>query len=141
MHVPPIRVQVFDFFLNEGQRDWSSEFQELYGRSSALAAARRNKMKEDREAGAKSDLSMTDLTGTYKNDYLGDLSISILDGQLAITCRSDRHIVLEHWHYNTFLGKIIEYEHDQGDLIDFDRDADGLISFNLYGYEFKKYGN
>lgn len=131
-----IMYKVFDFFTGDGSFDWSQELFELYGQRNKEAKERQQKVVESRVKGTSPDIHMDQLTGTYINDYLGTIVLEYSDNQLSITCRKDRHIDLEHWHYNTFLGKIREYAHDSGSLLDFDRDADGKISLNLYGYDF-----
>ena len=131
-----IMYKVFDYFLNLGSRDWSSDLLSLYSKRNERNIARREKMKQDRIENAPATITPDQMIGTYSNFYLGELNITLENSELTITCRPDRHIILNHWHHNTFLGNIQEYEHDQGSLIDFDLDSRGKLSFVYGGYEF-----
>lgn len=132
-----LMYKVFDVILGLGDRDWSTDIKSIYDGFAADSKARRNRRTAEQVANAPADISIEELKGEYTNDFLGDLTIEMSD-LLRINCRKDRHITLSHWHHNTYMGKIEEYKQDTGDLVDFDRDANGLISFTLYGYEFTK---
>lgn len=133
-----IMYKVFDYLLGLGHRDWSLEVKNLYDRRAERSLANRRKVFEKRHSEKPLTITYEEIVGTYSNELLGNLKVDIQNNQLLITCREDRHIILSHWHYNTFLGKIFEYEHDQGDLIDFNRSAQDKLSFSLYGHDFKK---
>ncbi len=132
-----LMYKVFDHILGLGDRDWSTDIKSIYDGFAVTSKKRRKRRSTERVANAPADISIDELQGVYTNDFLGDLIIEMSD-ILRINCRQDRHITLSHWHYNTYMGKIEEYKQDTGDLVDFDRDASGEISFSLYGYEFKK---
>ena len=132
-----LMYKVFDHFLGLGDRDWSTDIKNICDGFAADSKDRRRRRAADRVANAPSDIPVSALQGVYKNDFLGDLTIEMSD-VLRINCRKDRHILLSHWHYNTYMGKIEEYKQDTGSLIDFNRDAEGHISFNLYGHQFVK---
>ncbi len=133
-----IMYKVFDFILGLGDRDWSTDLFRLYSKRNDQGKMRREKLIASRIPNAPSNIPAQNMTGTYENAYLGILTITNSNEELIINCRPDRHISLDHWHNNTFLGRIVEYEHDTGDLIDFDVDAMGNLSFTLFGYEFAK---
>jgi len=133
-----IMYKVFDYILGLGDRDWSTDLKEIYDDRDAWRDQRRSDLVASRVSDAPANLSKNEMIGTYEHKSLGVLEIVYKDDRYVINCRPDRHIALSHWHYNTYMGKILEYTHEQGDLIDFDRGANGGISFNLYGYVFKK---
>ncbi len=133
-----IMYQVFDKIMGLDSRDWSTDLFKIYSDIDQASKKRRENTVKARIANKPSDMPFLDMIGTYTNDYLGSLNIGLVNGQLRITCRPDRHIILEHWHFNTFIGRIEEYAHDSGDLIDFNRSAKGRLSFDLYGYSFHK---
>ncbi len=133
-----IMYKVFDHISNFAERDWSTEFHKLYSdRSKELARARKERMTVKGEYLPRT-IDNALIPGTYSNDYLGQVIIEIQDNQPRITCRADRHLKLNHWNHNTFVGKIEEYAHDQGTLIDFDLGANGNVTMNFMGYEFIK---
>ena len=133
-----IMYKVFDHFMGSSDRDWSTELLELYSNRSEQQRLRRVAVTSSRKENTKPDFTPDQIVGTYVNNYLGKLTISFTEGQLRINCRADRHIVLDHWHYNTYMGKIEEYDHDEGSLVDFDLSAMGQFSFTLYGHEFNR---
>ncbi len=132
-----LMYKVFDHIIGLGERDWSTDIKSIYDGFAADSKERRMRRASERVANAPADIPVSTLEGVYTNDFLGQLTIEISD-KLRINCRKDRHITFSHWHYNTYMGKIEEYKQDTGSLIDFDRDAQGNISFNLYGHEFVK---
>lgn len=134
-----LMYQTFDHFMGkESERDWSADLLPIYNNINNWRKERRSKQVSNRIKGTSADFPLTEMTGTYTNDFLGHLTLSIVDEQVQINCRPDRHILLEHWHFNTFMGRIKEYEHDLGDLIDFDIDETGAFSFKLQGFEFRR---
>ncbi len=130
-----IMYKVFDEMMGIGDRDWSTDIKAIYDRRAADRQEGLTRRIHQRQKDKPSDITIDEMMGTYVNEYLGQLTIDDTD-KLRINCRTDRHITLTHWHHNTYMGKIEEYLQDNGSLIDFDRSAQGNLSFNLYGYEF-----
>ena len=133
-----IMLQVFDFLLGKDDRDWSTNLHELYGARAEGAENRRKAMIEARKEDRPATIDISEITGTYENEFLGKVTLAFTDNQLVGQFRSDRNASFVHWHDNTYMVKLIEYAHDRGDLIDFDRHADESISFKFAGYTFKK---
>jgi CubicO group peptidase (beta-lactamase class C family) len=132
--------QIFDSILDLGNRDWSTDLKKIYDQRAQYQEDRHNAMIHDRIPNQPSDITESEIIGKYKNEILG--IVEIVKGNnpynYVINCRSDKHLGLKHWHYNTYIGALKEYPHDRGDLMDFDRDANGKISLFLYGYVFEK---
>ena len=131
-----IMYKVFDFFTGKSDRDWSTDLLSLY---TNIDDGRKNRLKDRDDARVKNTspvLLNEDLMGTYVNEYLGKLEVVNDQDVLKVLCRKDRTIALTHWHYDTFMGKIEQYEHDTGTLIDFNKTGMGEVSFTLYGHKF-----
>ena len=134
-----LMYKVFDVFQDNPPRDWSSEFKSLYDGFKQASENRRNQLKEERLPNTSPSRDLEKYTGSFVNERLGSVDISMKDdGQFNIQFREDRNMTLSHWHYDTFLAKIDEYIQDQGNLVSFHSNHDGVESITIYGYEFTK---
>ncbi|MFT4565755.1 MAG: CubicO group peptidase (beta-lactamase class C family) [Saprospiraceae bacterium] len=134
-----LMYKIFDDLLGLESRDWSRDIKQLYENIRTGSIVRRALRLGNREKEAPPTHALEVFTGIYKNKFLGQLTIALHEDGLRITTRSDRHIILSHWHYNSFMGIVEEYkEFEKGSLFDFDINAYGQPSLDLYGYEFEK---
>ena len=134
-----LMYKIFDELLDIDSRDWSGDIKQLYENIRAGSYIVRKKIEKDRVSNAPATHALEYFTGSYANDFLGKLTITSHKDGLRITTRPDRHIILNHWHYNSFWGVVEEYQRfENGSLFDFDIDAYGRPALDFYGYEFKK---
>ena len=134
-----LMYKIFDELLDLESRDWSADIKQLYENIRAGSAVRRVLRQANREKEAPLSHDIEAYTGIYMNDFLGQLTIALHEDGLRLTTRSDRHILLSHWHYNSFMGIVEEYkDFETGSLFDFDINAYGQPSLDFYGYEFEK---
>jgi len=134
-----LMYKVFDTLLGLESRDWSADIKQLYENIRAGSELRRTSLEKSKKANAPATHPLDHFTGVYHNDFLGKLSIALHEDGLRVTTRADRHIILRHWHYNSFMGIVEEYESfEDGRLFDFNIDAYDRPSLDFYGHEFVK---
>mgnify|MGYP001227181722 CR=1 FL=1 len=51
----------------------------------------------------KPSLTLDQYSGTYQNEMLGVVNVSVVNGQLQIDVNNHLNYKMEHWHYNTFI--------------------------------------
>ncbi len=134
-----IMYRVFDSLLGMNDRDWSVDIKALYDKRKQNSIDRYKALKAQRIADTHPSLPLEKYTGTYTNKFLGSLTVEMYKEGMRITTRSDRHVLLEHWHYNTFWGVVEEYaDFENGFLVDFDLDGKNQVTLSLFGYTFDK---
>lgn len=134
-----IMYKTIDVMLDLPSQDWSTEFKELYEKFDKDSDSRLAEREAKRHRDTKSTLALDAYAGIYSNQYLGEITIYVVGGKLEAQVRSDRHLKFEHWHYDSFLMKIKEYEaFDNGSLVDFHVDSQLNISLSLWGDDFRK---
>ena len=134
-----LMYKAFDMFLNHEERDWSTEVKNLYDGFKQQSEIRRQKMIESRVTGTTPSRELSSYTGEYINKEHGSVEVTTgHDGSLHIRFRDDRNLVLDHWHYDTFLATKAEYPQDRGSLLQFNSNTNGINAFEVYGYTFTK---
>lgn len=133
-----IMYKVFDVLLGKNNIDWQRGLYDIYQPDSGWSEERQKERSEKRVANTSPTLPLEKLEGTYKNEFLGSFQVGQIGDRLQFTFRDDRHLVLDHWHYDTFLAKIEEYATDSGSFVMFQFDGDFTPAIDLYGYIFEK---
>ena len=130
---------LMDMLLGDAPRSWVAEINDIYDQSYKRRSAYRDQLEQERELNTSTTHELAMYTGTYSNEFLGELQITQINDQLRITTRSNRHLILDHWHWDTFYAAVEEYqEYEYGRLVDFDINPDGTPELDLYGYVFEK---
>jgi CubicO group peptidase (beta-lactamase class C family) len=120
-----LMYRVFDLFLGAPVRDWSTEIRALYGKRTARADSSRTADEAKRIRGTKPSLPEAKYVGTYSDQLLGKIIISMENGNLRARMSSSLAGSMEQWQYDTFR---IRWDNrwDGTDLVTFSIGQDGL---------------
>jgi len=116
-----------DVLLPAPERDWSTEFQQLYGRIRAQATAAERRTDSLRVANTRPSLPVTAYPGTYEDPLSGTIRISDRQGRLRLVVNETLRGTLTHWHYDTFR-LTFDNAWEGTEMITFGLDPDGTIS-------------
>ncbi|MDX1406837.1 MAG: serine hydrolase [Saprospiraceae bacterium] len=131
-----LMYKVFDIAAGElNGRDWSAEFRDLYQGLLAQRDSRRAERMAQRIEGTTPGFDLAAYTGTYSNDYLGKVVVVLEQGVLLLELGPHR-LPLEHWHHDTFRGKLAVWSDDL--FLTFIPDAEGNISMTLFDRKLTK---
>lgn len=134
-----LMYKIVDTLLGLPSRDWSPDIKNLYENIRNGNLIQKKVTMPPKVADAPPTHPLETFIGQYHDDFLGKLTVEQYKDGLRITTRADRHIVLTHRQYNTFNALIEEYASFEDEfLVDFDIDAYGRPSINLYDTVFKK---
>lgn len=97
-----LMYRVFDHFLGNPVRDWSTDLRALYGKERARDDSTRKANEARRISGTKPSLPLEKYAGTYADSLVGSLVVSIENGKLRARVSSFRAGSVEHWQYDTF---------------------------------------
>jgi CubicO group peptidase (beta-lactamase class C family) len=97
-----LMYRVFDAYLRNPPRDWSSDFLHLYGGLRAAADSARQRTIARRIPDTHPSLPLTQYAGTYADSLVGDVVVSLDDGKLRLRTSTTHAGTLEHWEYDTF---------------------------------------
>lgn len=131
--------KTFDMLaLGNATRDWSKEFQTLYGGITAKAEKEKKDFESKRVMNTTPPLALKEYAGKYSDPLYGDLEINLNGNQLVIDINHFEKATVEHWHYNTFRG-MYQHDWDGHALANFTLNSKGEVSkVNLDGMEFTK---
>lgn len=96
-----LMYKAFDLWLGFGDRDWSSEFQQLYAVGWAAQDSARARAQRNRPAPSAPPRPLVEYAGTYTDSLMGDVRIE-LDGGLLRLRRGELSGSLEHWAADNF---------------------------------------
>jgi CubicO group peptidase (beta-lactamase class C family) len=97
-----LMLRVFDLYLGEPRRDWSTELKALYDSLDAEAAAHRAEVEAKRVPDTRPSLALARYAGSYADSARGTVTIT-LDGDHLVFARSPFLTGdLAHWHFDTF---------------------------------------
>jgi CubicO group peptidase (beta-lactamase class C family) len=133
-----LMYRVFDLFLGNPVRDWSTDLRTLYQKERTRADSTRRANEAKRIRGTKPSLALEKYAGTYKDPLLGDIVVTAENGSLRVRASSLISGSLEHWQYDTF--RIRWDNRWQGpSLITFSIGQDGLPgTASLYGVTLRR---
>ena len=97
-----LMYRVFDAYLGNPPRDWSSDFLRLYGGIRAAADSARRRTIARRIPDTHPSLALARYAGTYTDSLVGDVVVSWENGTLRLRTSSTHAGTLEHWEYDTF---------------------------------------
>lgn len=131
-----LMYKVFDVLgPSDPQRDWSTEFWEMYAAFDREDKAREAERESQRVRSTQPDLSLEDIAGIYQNDYLGELLL-YNNGVQPVASIGQVTFTLSHWQYNTYRARIHPWDGDF--YVTVHLAADGEISLALFGETFEK---
>lgn len=89
-------------------RDWNTEVKALYDGFAADSEARREAFVAARVSDAGPTHALEAYTGTYSHPVWGEINLQLVEGELAAKL-PNYDITLDHWHYDTFLVRIVPW--------------------------------
>ena len=96
---------VFDFFLKnkgEQQRDWSTDFKQMYDGLKVRADSTRDARDKTRVVGTTPSVKLENYVGKYSDPLNGDALVTLENGKLHVKFTEKLTATLEHWHFDTF---------------------------------------
>ena len=97
-----LMYKVFDLYLGNPPRDWSTELLRLYGGIRAAADSARRRTEARRIPDTHPSLALSRYAGTYADSLFGSVSVAVENGALRLRTSSSHAGTLEHWEYDTF---------------------------------------
>jgi len=99
-----IMYKAMDLYaFKDDNRDWHKEIFKLYAGFRENAKEAKKKRNEGRIMETSPSLTLDQYSGTYQNEMLGSVTISLVNGQLQINVNKHLNYKMEHWHHNTFI--------------------------------------
>ena len=134
-----IMYKAMDLYaFNDDNRDWHKEIFKLYDGFRENAKEAKKKRNEGRIMETSPSLTLDQYSGTYQNEMLGVVNVSVVNGQLQIDVNNHLNYKMEHWHYNTFItNKDPNWRFET--LINFNLNTSGKIGeLEVFGEKFTK---
>ncbi|UFH52345.1 serine hydrolase [Spirosoma sp. KNUC1025] len=97
-----LMYRAFDEFALGVSRDWSADFQKLYGGIKQRAKQAERKADSTRVLNTKPSLPLSAYVGSYTDPLYGKADITLQDGALHLSLNNIMSGKLEHWNYDTF---------------------------------------
>jgi len=96
---------VFDLYTRDTPRDWNAEYKQMLDPVMKAAKEAEAAMEKARVAGTRPSVEPVKFVGTYSDSLYGDIVVTDRAGTLAVRFGIFEG-TLEHWHYDTFRGKM-----------------------------------
>ncbi len=145
-----LRYRILDKFLTGADHDWAKEFLGYKKQGEAAEAKEKEVRHAARQLNTKPSLSNEGYTGTYRDRYYGDATITIENDQLKLTMiPTKRYFVapMNHWHHDTWQFDFPEAFLPEG-FVTFSFDSNGKVEgfkidlpnpdFHFYKLDFRK---
>jgi hypothetical protein len=97
-----IMLDVFDRYIGDARRDWSSDIRTLYEGLRREADAEERKADTRRVIGTRPSLALPAYAGTYSDPLYGDVVITLEGNRLRARYGGAYVGPLEHWNYDSF---------------------------------------
>jgi CubicO group peptidase (beta-lactamase class C family) len=97
-----IMLDVFDRYIGDARRDWSSDLRTLYEGLRREADAEERKADTRRVIGTRPSLALPAYAGTYSDPLYGDVVITLEGNRLRARYGGAYVGPLEHWNYDSF---------------------------------------
>ena len=97
-----LMFRAFDEFALGTDRDWSAEFQQLYGAIKQRASVAERRADSSRVLNTHPSLPLTAYVGTYTDPLYGKAEVTLQAGTLRILVNNWLTGNLSHWHFDTF---------------------------------------
>jgi len=130
--------KAFDLFALGGNRDWSTEFFDLYKKLNDKVEKETKDFEAKRVTGTKPSFDLSEYAGKYSDPLYGQVEITLSENSLLVNMNSYAQAKLEHWHYDTFRGWYDKRWYGKANATFF-TDANGkIVKVNFDGAEFAK---
>ncbi|GAB4025162.1 serine hydrolase [Spirosoma koreense] len=97
-----LMYRAFDEFGLGLSRDWSADFQKLYGGLKEKAKLAERKADSTRVLHTNPSLPLTAYAGSYTDPLYGKATVTLQDGTLRFSLNDVMTGKLQHWHFDTF---------------------------------------
>ena len=97
-----LMYRAFDEFALGVSRDWSAEFQKLYGGIKQKGKLAERKADSTRVLNTKPSLPLTAYVGAYTDPLYGKADVTLQDDALRVSLNNTMTGKLEHWNFDTF---------------------------------------
>jgi CubicO group peptidase (beta-lactamase class C family) len=94
--------KAIDTWLGTGNRDWSKDLRDIYGRMQAQGDSAQARAEARRIKDTKPSLSLEQYAGTYVDSLYGKAVVTFENGALRMRTSSKHAGNMEHWQYDTF---------------------------------------
>lgn len=121
----------------ETGRDWSTEFYALYKKIREEGKKKEKEKEAARVPGTKPSLPLASYAGQYENEIYGNVIIKQSGDSLIMEFPNNTRLYLQHWHYDTFIGKYNYFWYDKS-WVRFSLDEKGkVMQFEMDGTVYK----
>lgn len=97
-----LMYRLFDGYLGAPPHDWSGQLRTAIAGFEQQGEAVEKKREEERVAGTRPSLSLSQYAGVYSDSMYGDARVQLENNRLVVRYGSAFTGDLEHWHYDTF---------------------------------------
>ena len=124
-----ITYYVLDRYLNAPHSDWLEAFKKSAARADSSNKAAEQSAIAARDTTSHPSLPLVRYTGTYRDDWYGDVTITLEDSKPVIRFLHTPSLVggLEHWQYDTFIARWHDRELRADAYVIFSLNPDGSI--------------
>ncbi len=125
-----ILLHLVDHVLQAPRTDWLDAFNMVRAEADARTAGEAAGAASKRATGSNPHLPLASYAGAYRDDWYGEISISLEDGRLVLRFSQTPSLVgdLEHWQYETFVVRWRDRELKADAFVTFTLDPDGQIT-------------
>ena len=133
--------RLLDELLGLPAKDWHSFFLKKRALALQTRAAQKKARLATRRKGTRPSRELSAYAGTYRDRAYGEARVIVLGKHLVLAWSAFR-VGLEHFHFDTFLGKIekdVTRSRLEDELVRFELDGDGKVrTMHLLGRQFQR---
>jgi hypothetical protein len=120
---------IIDHFLDAPRTDWLAALRKTEAQARARMEEADRATANARVAGSKPSLPLPAYAGTYRDDWYGDVTVTLEEGRPVLRFTRTPSLVgdLEHWQHDTFLARWRDRELRADAFLTFALDADGKV--------------
>ena len=124
-----ILCHIIDHVLQAPRTDWLDAFKRVRAEANARVAGEAAGAASKRVTGSKPHLPLASYAGAYRDDWYGEIPISLEDGRLVLRFSQTPSLVgdLEHWQYETFVVRWRDRELRADAFVTFTLEPDGQV--------------
>jgi CubicO group peptidase (beta-lactamase class C family) len=120
---------ILDHFLEAPRTDWLAASLKAEARAREQVAEAERKTQGARDATSRPSLALAGYAGTYRDDWYGDVAVTLESGKPVIRFTRTPSLVgeLEHWQHDTFVARWRDRELRADAFVSFALDPDGKV--------------
>jgi hypothetical protein len=132
---------MLDDILGLEKKDWHGFFLQQRARTLEARAVKKKALLASRKKGTRPSLELTAYAGKYRDRAYGEATIAV-EGKRLVLAWSSFRVGLDHFHFDTFLGKIekdVTTSKLADELVRFELDGNGQVTtMHLLGRAFRR---